>query len=336
MMFDRSARVKRHPHPRGVLALLSMPLAAAMVVHAQPASDYPRRPIRILVGFSAGSTADLLPRIAGQRMSEAWGQPVIVDNRPSAGGIVAAEIVAKATPDGHTLLSVSAGHAVSAALYKTLPYDTLKDFAGITRFANVPSILVVAPASGLRSVKDVIALARAKPGTVTYSTPGVGSANHLAGELLKSLAGIEATHVPFKGIPEAMTGAMTGAITFNLSPILNVMPLVSTGKLLALATTTGSRASALPDVPTLAEAGVKGYVFDPWFGILTTARTPRPVVDRLHDEIVRSLALPEVRTRLAALGAEPAPLAPAQFDAHIRAEVEKFRRIVQAANIQVE
>jgi len=246
----------RRPRVIGSLALLGVAVTAA--AQPQPAGDYPRRPIRILVGFSAGSTADLLPRIAGQRMSEAWGQPVIVDNRPSAGGIVAAEIVAKATPDGHTLLSVSAGHAVSAALYKSLPYDTLKDFSGITRFANVPSILVVAPASGLKSVKDIIALARSKPGTVTYSTPGVGSANHLAGELLKSLAGFEATHVPFKGIPEAMTGAMTGAITFNLSPILNVMPLVSTGKLLALATTTGARASALPDVPTLAEISPPG------------------------------------------------------------------------------
>ncbi len=313
-------------------SLTLVPLLAS----AQPAPDYPKRPIRILVGFSAGSTADLLPRIAGQRMTEAWGQPVIVDNRPSAGGIVAAEIVAKATPDGHTLLSVSAGHAVSAALYKSLPYDTLKDFAGITRFANVPSILVVAPASGIKSVKDIISLAKAKPGTLTYSTPGIGSANHLAGELLKNLAGIDVTHVPFKGIPEAMTATMTGTITFNLSPVLNVVPLVNSGKLLAIATTTGARASALPDVPTIGESGVKGYAFDPWFGILTTARTPRAIVNRLNQEIVRSMELPEIKARLATLGAEPAPLSPDQFDAHIRSEVEKFRKIVASANIKVE
>lgn len=325
----------RMTHFRLTTTMLLLAMASGALAQGT-APDYPKRPIRILVGFSAGSTADLLPRIAGQRMTEAWGQPVIVDNRPSAGGIVAAEIVAKATPDGHTLLSVSAGHAVSAALYKSLPYDTLKDFAGITRFANVPSILVVAPASGIKSVKDIISLAKAKPGTLTYSTPGIGSANHLAGELLKNLAGIDVTHVPFKGIPEAMTATMTGTITFNLSPVLNVVPLVNSGKLLAIATTTGARASALPDVPTIGESGVKGYAFDPWFGILTTARTPRAIVNRLNHEIVRSMELPEIKARLATLGAEPAPLSPDQFDAHIRSEVEKFRKIVASANIKVE
>jgi len=317
-----------------LLALLSAGIADAQA-QVSPA-EFPKRPIRILAGFSAGSTVDIMARLTGQKMTETWGQPVIVDNRPSAGGIIAAEIVAKASPDGHTLLSVSAGHAVSAALYKSLPYDTMKDFAGITRFANVPSILVVSPASGINSIKDLVALAKAKPGALTYSTPGIGSANHLAGELMKSLAGIDVTHVPFKGIPEAMTASMTGAVTFNLSPILNVMPAVSSGKLVALATTTGSRASALPDVPTLGEAGVKGYVFDPWFGILTTGRTPRAIVDTLNREVVRAMALPDVKARLASLGAEPATTTPEQFDAHVRNEIEKFRKIVQAGNIRVD
>ncbi len=310
--------------------------AASAAQNQDPAGDYPNKPIRIVAGFSAGSTVDILARLSGQKMTEAWGQPVIVDNRPSAGGIIAATAVARANPDGYTLLTVSAGHAVSAALYSKLPYDPLKDFSGITRFANVPSILIVSPSLGIKSVKDLVAMAKAKPGALNYSSPGIGSANHLAAELFKSLAGIDVTHIPFKGIPEAMTAAISGQVTFNMSPIVNVLPQAKSGKVIALATTTGKRASALPNLPTLEEAGVKGYVFDPWFGLLTTAKTPKTVIDKLNREILHIMELPDVRERLAALGAEPATTTPEQFDGHIRQEVAKFKKIIKAANIRID
>src|SRR4030095_3025087 len=266
------------------------------------AQDYPTKPIRILVGFSPGSTTDILARTVGQKMSEAWGQPVLVDNRPGAGGVGASNAVATAAPDGYTLLVVSAGHAASAAIYPKLPYDTLKDFAGVSRIANVPSILVVSPELGAKSVKDLIALAKAKPGQLNFSSPGVGSANHLAGELFKILAGVQAVHVPYKGIPEAMTGVGVGAGQFNFSPVVNILPLSRDGKLVALAASTGKRSAVLPEVPTVAEAGVAGYVFDPWFGLLAPAKTPKPLLARLSSEVARIVELPDVKERLLSLG----------------------------------
>jgi len=300
------------------------------------AQDYPSRPVRIVVGFSPGSTTDILARTVGQKMSEAWGQPVLVDNRPSSGGIAASSAVASAAPDGYTLLVVSAGHAVTAAMFTRLPYDTLKDFAGVSRIANVPSILVVSPALGVKSVKDLVALARSKPGQLNFSSPGVGSANHLAGELLKTLAGINAVHVPYKGIPEAMTAVVSGSVQFNFSPVVNILPLSRDGKLLPLAASTGKRSAVLPDLPTVAEAGVPGYVFDPWFGLLAPAKTPKPLLGKLSGEIARIVELPDVKERLRALGADPAPTTPQGFDAHVRAEVARFAKIVQDAGIKPE
>lgn len=300
------------------------------------AQDYPTRPIRIVVGFSAGSTSDILARTLGQKMNEAWGQPVVVDNRPSAGGIVAGSAVASAAPDGYTLLVVSAGHAATAAMFTRLPYDTLKDFAGVSRIANVPSILVVSPALGVKSVQDLVALAKSKPGRLNFSSPGVGSANHLAGELFKTLTGIEATHVPYKGIPEAMTAVVSGSIQFNFSPVVNVLSLSRDGKLLSLGASTGKRSAALPDVPTLAEAGVAGYVFDPWFGILAPANTPRTLVGKLNSEVARIVQLPDVKERMRGLGADPAPNTPEQFDAYVRSEVGRFQKIVRDAGIKPE
>jgi tripartite-type tricarboxylate transporter receptor subunit TctC len=325
-------RFARSTRSSGALvAALILPVCSGAL-----AQSYPTKPIRMLIGFSAGSTTDVLARTVGQKMAEAWGQQVVVDNRPGAGGISASTTVATATPDGYTLLMVSAGHAATAAMFTKLPYDTLKDFAGVSRVANVPSILVVAPALGVKSVKELIALAKAKPGQLNFSSPGVGSANHLAGELFKTLAGIQAVHVPYKGIPEAVTAVISGSVQFNFSPVVNTLALSRDGKLLALAASTGKRSAAQPDVPTVAEAGVPGYVFDPWFGILAPARTPKALLARLNGEIARILQLPDVRERLLALGAEPAPTTPEGFDAHVRAEVAKFRKIVQDAGIKPE
>jgi tripartite-type tricarboxylate transporter receptor subunit TctC len=326
----------------GISAWLDRVAAAALAVTLAvccanaSAQGYPAKPIRILVGFSPGSTTDVVARIVGQKMSEAWGQQVIVENRPSAGGIVAAGMVAGAAPDGYTLLMVSAGHAATAAMFVKLPYDTLNDFAGVSRVVNVPSILVVAPALGVKSVAELIALAKAKPGALNFSSPGVGSANHLAGELFKTLAGVNAVHVPYKGIPEAVTAVVSGGVQFNFSPVVNTLPLTRDGKLLSLAASTGKRSAVLPSVPTVAEAGVQGYVFDPWFGILAPARTPKDLLAKLSAEITRVLQLPDVKEKLLALGADPAPTTPEEFDAHVRAEVAKFRKIVQDAGIKPE
>ena len=300
------------------------------------AQDYPTQPIRILVGFSPGSTTDILARTVGQKMSEAWRQPVLVDNRPGAGGVGASNAVATAAPDGYTLLVVSAGHAATAAMFTRLPYDTLRDFAGVSRIANVPSILVVSPSLGVKSVKDLVALAQARPGQLNFSSPGVGSANHLAAELFNILARVKALHVPYKGIPEAMTGVVSGAVQFNFSPVVNILPLSRDGKLVALAASTGKRSAVLPEVPTVSEAGVSGYVFDPWFGLLAPAKTPKPLLAKLSGEVARIVELPDVKQRLLALGADPAPTSPEGFDTYIRGEVVKFQKIVREAGIKPE
>jgi len=206
----------------------------------------------------------------------------------------------------------------------------------VSRIANVPSILVVSPALGVKSVKELLAVAKAKPGQLNFSSPGVGSANHLAGELFASMAGIKAVHVPYKGIPEAMTAVISGSIQFNFSPVVNVLPLSRDGKLLALAASTGKRAASMPDLPTVAEAGVSGYVFDPWFGMLTRAKTPKALLDKLSREIARVVELPDVREKMRGLGAEPAPTTPDAFDAHVRAEVARFQKIVRDAGIKPE
>src|SRR5262249_6725523 len=300
------------------------------------AAEYPSHPIHILVGLSAGSTSDILARTLGQKMNDAWGEPVIVDNRPSAGGISAASAVASAAPDGYTLLLVSAGHAATAAMFTKLPYDTLKDFAGVGRIANVPSILVVSPTLGVKSVRELIALARTKPGKLNFSSPGIGSANHLAGELFTSLAGIQAVHVPYKGTPEAMMAVMSDSIQFNFSPVTNVTPLSHDGKLLALAASTGKRVASMPDLPTVAEAGLPGDRFEPLDGMIRPPHTPRAILEKLSHEIALIVELPDVKDKLRNLGAEPAPTSPEAFDGLVRSEVAKFGNIVRAAHIRPE
>ena len=322
-------------HFRLTTTMLLLAMASGALAQGT-APDYPKRPIRILVGFSAGSTADLLPRIAGQRLTEAWGQPVIVDNRPSAGGIVAAEIVAKATPDGHTLLSVSAGHAVSAALYKSLPYDTLKDFAGITRFANVPSILVVAPASGIKSVKDIIALAKAKPGTVQFASVGNGSPGHLAGELQAIRTGVPLTHIPYRGTGPAVTDLLGGQVETMFLPIHVALPHVRAGKLLALGIGSDRRHPLLPDLPTLSETVLPGMEMSAWQGVVAPTGTPAPILQRLHAEITRALQNPEVRAKLAAAGTEVLGSTPEEYAAYIRAEMTRWARIVKESGARAD
>lgn len=313
-------------------ASISLPDALA----ADAAGNYPGQPIKIVVGFSAGSTTDILARTVAAKLHEAWGQPAVVENRPGAGGVVASQAVLSAPPNGHALMVVSAGHAVSAALYRNLPYDAERDFSGVTMLATVPSILVVPADAPYKSVKELLAHARARPGAYNYSSPGIGSANHLGGALLASLGGIQVQHVPYKGIPQALQAAMTGEVLFNLSPIVNVLPAAKGGKVLALAASTSKRAAAMPDLPTIAEAGIPGYSFDPWFGLLVSSKTPRPIIAKLYLEVRRILTLPDVHKQLMSMGAEPNPMSPEAFDALVREEIQKFSRIVREANIKIE
>lgn len=303
--------------------------------HASGANDraYPEKSIRVIVGFSAGGAVDLAPRIIGEKLTETWNQPVVTENRPGAGGGIAAQMVAKAAPDGYTLLSVSAAHVILPALSPTDLYD-LKDFTGITTTISVPAVLVVNPSLGVKSVRDLVAMAKAKPGELTFSSGGVGSGTHFAAELFKSLAAIDVRHVPYRGIPEAMTEVVANRIDFTFSPLSSALPLIHTGQLVALAVAPATRVTALPDVPTLAEAGVAGYRWDSWFGFLAPAQTPPAIVKVLNREIVRIVDLPDVKKRWESLGAEAMPLTPEEFDKYLLEQSALVARLVKAANIQ--
>jgi len=302
---------------------------------AGAADPYPSRPIRMLVPFSAGSQTDILARWIGEKITEASGQQVVVDNRPSAGGTIASQYVLAANPDGYTLMMVSTGHAGNATLYSKLPYDTVKDFAGITRVASVPNLLVVAPTLGPKTVKELIAYAKSKPGQINFSSAGVGSGTQINGEMFKLAAGFEATHVPYKGAPESLNETATGRVHFTFSPILVAVGQVKAGRVVALAVSTAKRSAMFPDLPTVAEAGVPGFDYDQWYGLLASAKTPRPLVRTVNKEVVRVLNLPDIKERLLTQGASPKPTTPEEFDAYIRSEVKRFAAVLIAAGARI-
>ena len=313
-------------------------LALILSAHAwgaQAAEKFPSKPIRMLVPFSAGSQTDILARWIGEKVTDSSGQQVVVDNRPSAGGTIASQYVLAANPDGYTLMMVSTGHAGNATLYSKLPYDTVKDFSGVSRVASVPNLLVVAPTLGPKSVKDLIALAKSKPGQINFSSAGVGSGTQINGEMFKIAAGFEATHVPYKGAPESLNEAATGRVHFTFSPILVAAGQVKAGRVLALAVSTAKRSAMFPDVPTVAEAGVSGFDYDQWYGILASAKTPRPLVNTVNKEIVRILNLPDIKERMSTQGATPTPTTPEEFDAFIRSEVKRFAKVLIAAGARI-
>jgi tripartite-type tricarboxylate transporter receptor subunit TctC len=313
-------------------------LALILSAHAwgaQAAEKFPSKPIRMLVPFSAGSQTDILARWIGEKVTDSSGQQVVVDNRPSAGGTIASQYVLAANPDGYTLMMVSTGHAGNATLYSKLPYDTVKDFSGVSRVASVPNLLVVAPTLGPKSVKDLIALAKSKPGQINFSSAGVGSGTQINGEMFKIAAGFEATHVPYKGAPESLNEAATGRVHFTFSPILVAAGQVKAGRVLALAVSTAKRSAMFPDVPTVAEAGVPGFDYDQWYGILASAKTPRPLVNTVNKEIVRILNLPDIKERMSTQGATPTPTTPDEFDAFIRSEVKRFAKVLIAAGARI-
>ena len=297
-------------------------------------TKYPDRPVRVVVGFSAGSAVDLSARIIGEKLAESLKQPVVTENRAGAGGAVAAQAVAKAAPDGYTLLSVSAAHVILPAITAT-PIYQVEDFVGVSTTISVPSVLAVNPQLGARSVGDLVAIAKAKSGELMFSSGGVGSATHFAAELFKSIAGIDVRHVPYRGIPEALTEVVAGRIHFTFSPLSSVLPLVRTGEIVPLAVTPAVRAAALPNVPTMAEAGVPGYAWVSWFAMLAPASTPLPIVRMLNRQIVEIIQLPDVKKRWETLGAEAMPMTHDDFEKYLAEQSALVVQLVKAADIQV-
>ncbi len=278
--------------------------------------------------FTPGSASDVLARTVGERLSAAWGQSVIVENRPGAGGVIGTGFVAKAAPDGYTLVVVSAGHVVNALLYNGLSYDVLRDFSAVIPFGSLPSVLTVSPVLGVNSVAGLVALAKARPGYLNYASGGIGSASHVNAQKFVVATGIDAVHVPLKGAPEMVTETLAGRTQFGFEPISAALPSIRDGRLLALAVSSPSRAPTLPDVPTIAEAGVPDAQFNFWIGLLAPAKTPAEIVLKLNAEIRRILDAPDMRDRLARLGAEPMPLSPSQFDALMKEELAALSRVV--------
>lgn len=293
---------------------------------------YPSQPIRIVVGFSPGGSTDILARLIGQRLSETMGQPVIVENRPGAGGSLAAATVAKAPADGYTLFLASTSHTINATFYPNLSYDTAASFAGVAPIAVVPFVMVSNPASGAKTLKALMDQARVDPGKLNFGSAGNGTASHLAGEVFKSMAGVNFLHIPYKGPAEQAQDVLAGRIEMALLPANAAKQFVDSGKMVALAVTTAKRSSAI-DAPTVAEAGVAGYEFTPWFGLLAPAGTPRPVIDRLNAQVAAAVASPDIRAKLLAQGAEPMTMKPAEFDVLIRSEISRFAKVFKDVGI---
>jgi len=295
-------------------------VALAVIPLSVLAQAYPSKTIRVIVPFAAGSATDVAARLIGERLNAAWGQPVVVENRPGAGGTIGIAQTAKAEPDGYTLVVVSTGHVVNDVLYKDLPYDVLNDLAGVAPLVSLPSVLIVPQSLGVKNVKDLVARAKAKPGEFNYGTAGVGSAAHINTEKFNLAAGINAVHVPLKGTPPILSETMGGRLQYSWVPIIASLGPIQDGKLVALAVSTATRSSALPNVPTIAEAGFPGGEFDFWVGLLAPGKTPKDLLEKINAEVTRALASPDMKDRLAKLGGEPMKMSPEQFDAFLRKE----------------
>jgi len=315
-----------------VTAALAPTLWLATEVTAQ---QYPGKTVTIIVVAAPGSSPDVIARAIGQKMNEAWRQPVVIDNRTGAGAVVGTEMVAKSAADGYTLLLHTASHAIAPSMYK-LPYDTLRSFAPISMVAYVPNMLVVHPTLPVKNVNELIALAKTKPRALNYSSGGNGTPSHLAGELFKSLAHVDIPHIPYKGSPPAMTALLSGETTMMFSPIPIALPHVKTGKLKVLGVTTAKRSKLVPELPTIAETGLAGYEVTQWYALQAPAGTPVEILTKLNEEVRRILSLPDIVERLSTQGAEPAPGTPAFLETHVRTEVAKWAKVVKASGAQVD
>ena len=311
----------------GAACLLSMQAVAS-------AQSWPARPIRAIIPFGAGSATDIVPRIVFEQLSSQLGQPIVVENRTGAGGTLGTSAVAKADPDGYTLLAHSNAFSVAPAIYANLPYDTERDFAAIAPFCTLPVVLVISPSKGFKTIQEMVAAAKAKPGTFNYASIGVGSGTHLSAERLKLGAGFDAVHIPFRGGPEALTEIIAGRVDFYFCPINTALPLIRNGQLVALVTNGDVRAPELPEVPTTLEAGYRDADFPIWIGMLAPAQTPRSIIDRLHTETIKAIQVPATLERLAKTGVTPMIMTPAEFEARINAQITSNIAIARAAGIK--
>lgn len=326
----------RFPFRTAVRAVGALAVATAAALPALADEPYPARPIKIVVPFPPGGAADVFARLIGQKLNEAWSQPVVVDNKPGAGGQIATQSVVKSPADGYTLLVVTVGHAVNPALYTKLPYDTEKDLRPVAALARLPSVLVVNPSLPVKSVADLVALARATPGKLTYASSGNATTSHVAGAMFTSLAQVNMLHVPYRGSAPAITDLIGGQVDVMIDPIASSAPHVKSGKLRALAVSTAARTPLAPDLPTLAEAGIPGYDFSAWFLLIAPAATPEPIVAKLNAAVAQALAAPDVRERFATLGAEPERGSPAEIAAFLGGEIRRMAKVARDAGMKAE
>ncbi len=316
-------------------ALAALFILAPGAVAAQ--SAYPAKAIRYVVPFPAGGPLDIVARAIGQELTKVWNQPVIVDNRPGAGGNIGAELVAKSPPDGYTILMGAVStHAINPTLYSKLAYDPIKDFAPVTLITSVPNVLVVHPSLPVKNVKDLIALAKARPGQLNFASGSTGSAGHLAGELFNSMAGVQMTHIPYKGAAPAVIDLIAGHVSLMFDNLSSALPNIKTGRVHAIAVTTLKRSPLVHDLPTIDESGLRGFDVSTWFGIFAPAGTPPEIVGKLNSEVARVLHTSEMRERLAALGAEPIGNKPAEFAAFIKAEIPKYAKVIKASGAKAD
>ena len=319
-----------------VTRLFFLVLTGIFLTKMANAQSYPARPIRLVVSFAAGGGVDLVARLIGQKLSEAWNQQVVIDNRPGAGGNVSAEMVAKAPPDGYTIYMSSASVVVNASLYKSLPYDPLKDFAPVTLLVNAHNVLVAHPSLPAKNIRELIALAKKAPGQINYASTGSGSSGHLAMELFRSMAGIELTHVPYKVIGQTTADLLSGQVSLWFPTMPGVLQHIRGGRMMALGVSGSRRAPVLPNVPTIAEAGVPGYDASTWYPLLAPAGTPAAIIDRMNAQLVTILATGDVREKLQAQGIEPVSSSPAQLGAHLKSEMVKWEKVVRLSGAKVD
>lgn len=318
-------------HHAGSVALV---IACAHAHAAEP--SYPTRPIRLVVAQSVGGNADFVSRNYAQRLSDRFGKQFVVDNRPGAAGVIASEIVARALPDGYTLLVAPTQHAINPSLYAKLPYDPRRDFAPISLLGNSAAVVVVYPQLPARTVAELIALAKSRPGKLHFASSGVSAATHLAGELFKLMAGVDIVHVPYKGAPPALVDLAAGQVQVMFASPPSALPVVRSGRVRAIATTGAKRAAYLPEVPTAIESGLPGYETGSWQALFAPSKTPRPVIDRLHHEVADIARQPEMRERLAADGSEPIGSTPQELERHIAAETARYAKLIKAMGLKAE
>ncbi|SFB69697.1 Tripartite-type tricarboxylate transporter, receptor component TctC [Polaromonas sp. OV174] len=332
----QAKKQSRHFSQLAQVALLAGATALSLAGSAALAQSWPVKPISLIVPFPAGGTTDVLARAVGQELSKALGQPVVVESRPGAGATLGADFVAKAKPDGYTLLMGAVHHTIATSVYRKLPYDFQKDFAPVTTVALVPNVLVINPNVPAKNVSELLALAKVEPGKLTYGSNGNGTGQHLIGAQFEGMGGVQMLHVPYKGSGPLTTDLLGGQITMSFDTITPVLPHIKAGKLRALAVTTSKRSPTLPEVPTLDEAGLKGFNLGTWFGILAPAATPKELVVRLNTELVKIINAPDFRKKMADIGAEPVGNTPEQMARQIKDDTERFAKLVKDAKVSIE